>query len=122
VNIVKLNNKSKDFYAHMGKLFGSRLVEEATHDRIYDDPDKKWYVYFEQDRACAFVSVKNYKIKNVYAHKKRYLVPLLEEVVKNEVIVPSIVTKAFVAQYEEAGFVVKERSVNFVEIRGHEYV
>ena len=120
--VRKLNNKNKDFYVHLGSLFGSRLVEEITYDRIYDDADKNWYVYFEQDRPCAFVSVKDHKIKNVYAKKKRYLVPLLEEVINNEVIIPSVVTKTFEAEYKVAGFKTKERSVNFVEIRGHEHV
>jgi len=114
--IRKLNNRSKNFYVYLGKLFGSRVVEEVTLDRIYDDADKKWYVYFDRDHPCAFVSMKGYKIKNVYAEKKQYLVPLLKEVINDEVIIPSVVTKTFESEYRAAGFKTKERSVNFVEI------
>ncbi len=43
--IVKMDNKSKDFYNIMGKFFGSRIVENKTNDRIYDDNNKSWYIY-----------------------------------------------------------------------------
>jgi len=33
----------------MGKLFGSRLVEKQTNDRIYDDDGKEWYLYLEKE-------------------------------------------------------------------------
>ena len=42
--IIKMTNKDEKFYEYMGRLFGSRLVEKQTNDRIYDDDSKEWYI------------------------------------------------------------------------------
>mgnify|MGYP003292759025 FL=1 len=55
--ILKMDNKSKDFYNIMGKFFGSRIVQNKTNDRIYDDNNKEWYVYLENKNPVAFVSI-----------------------------------------------------------------
>lgn len=38
--ILKLNNKSYNFYNYLRKFLGSRVVEITTQDRIYDDNNK----------------------------------------------------------------------------------
>ena len=119
--IINMNNKSENFYVHLGKLFGSRNIESFTRDRIYDDNDKEWYIYYDKGRASAFVSIKNNKVKNVYSENKKNLVAILQEVNKEEKIKSSIVPKVFIQQYKEAGFAVKEHSLNFIEIRGSDY-
>ena len=119
--IMNMNNKNKNFYEYLGKLFGSRSVESFIHDRIYDDSDKEWYIYYDRGKARAFVSINNNKIKNVYSENKGFLVAVLQQVNREENIIASIVPKVFIQQYREAGFAVKEHSVNFVEIRGNEY-
>ena len=65
--ILKLNNKSENFYNYLGRLFGSRIVELTTQDRIYDDNNKEWYIYVQKDIVTGFVSVSNSKIKNIYS-------------------------------------------------------
>ena len=64
--VVKMNNKLEGFYGYMGKIFGSRIVQRQINDRIYDDNDKEWYTYVEDERVVACVSILNGVIKNVY--------------------------------------------------------
>ena len=59
--ILKTNNKEKDFYSIMGRFFGSRIVQNATNDRIYDDNNKEWYIYLNNDVPVAFISVASKK-------------------------------------------------------------
>ena len=77
-----MNNKSKDFYSIMGKFFGSRIVENETNDRIYDDNKNDWYIYFDNDTPVAFVSVDSNVIKNVYSIKDGFLIELLQHITK----------------------------------------
>ena len=51
--IIKITNKDEKFYQYMGKFFGSRLVERQTNDRIYDDNNKEWYIYIEEEKVMA---------------------------------------------------------------------
>ena len=62
--VVKMTNQTENFYHYMGKFFGSRLVERQTNDRIYDDDNKQWYLYLEQGKVKAFVSIS----KNIIKH------------------------------------------------------
>ena len=55
--ILKLTNKSKNFYAHLGRVFGSREVQRVTGDRFYDDDDKVWFIYYNRGNPDTFVSV-----------------------------------------------------------------
>ena len=76
--IVKMTNKDDDFYSYMGKFFGSRIVQTETKDRIYDDNNKVWYIYLNQNsKPCAFISVCDQVIKNIYSNSDDYLKKLL---------------------------------------------
>ena len=44
MEIRKLTRTDEDFYAVLGPVFGSRLIEKQTRDRFYDDAGKVWYV------------------------------------------------------------------------------
>ena len=90
--ILKLTNKDEKFYEYMGKFFGSRLVQRQTNDRIYDDPDKLWYIYKDGEKIVAFVSIQKNTIKNIYTTKQEYLEKLLEREKKENKITTSIVT------------------------------
>lgn len=116
--IIKMTNKEENFYKYMGKFFGSRLVQNQTNDRIYDDDNKEWYIYVEEDTAKAFVSVNKNVIKNVYTTKEAYLEELLEEIKKEKDITYSIVTNCYLDIYEKCGFKVfkEEAYKNFVTI------
>lgn len=116
--IIKIGNKDEKFYQYMGKFFGSRLIQKQTNDRIYDDDSKEWYLYLEEDRVVAFVSVSKNVIKNVYTMKEKYLEEILKKVKKENVITYSVVTNYYREVYEKAGFQVSQNQDyrNFVTI------
>lgn len=102
--IIKMTNKDEKFYQYMGKFFGSRLIEKQTNDRIYDDNDKEWYMYIEEDRVMAFISISQNKIKNIYTIKEKYLEELLKKIKSQNNISYSIVTNSYEEIYEKCGF------------------
>lgn len=116
--IIKITNKDEKFYQYMGKFFGSRLVERQTNDRIYDDDNKEWYIYLEEEKVMAFVSVSKNVIKNVYTTKEKYLEEILEEIKKENNITYSIVTDYYSEIYEKCGYSISknENYKNFVTI------
>lgn len=117
--IAKMDNKSKNFYSIMGKFFGSRIVENETNDRIYDDNKKEWYVYFDNDNPVAFVSICSGVIKNVYSIKDEFLIELLQQISKETNIKDSIVTKTYRNAYESSGLFIggDNEYKNFIRIR-----
>ncbi len=116
--ILKMTNKDEDFYKYMGKFFGSRIVEKQTNDRIYDDPNKLWYIYINDEKPVAFVSIEKNTIKNIYTIKDKYLEQLLEEIISENKISSSIVTNLYLKIYQKCGFdfLKTENYKNFVVI------
>lgn len=116
--VIKITNKDEKFYEYMGKFFGSRLVQNQTNDRIYDDNNKEWYIYLKDEKVLAFVSVNKNIIKNVYTTKLEYLEELLRKIQKEISITNSIVTNCYEDIYEKSGFKVDKNSTykNFVTI------
>ena len=92
--IIKMNNKDEKFYYYMGRIFGSRIIQRQTNDRIYDDSDKEWYLNIEDERVVAFVSLTNNTIKNVYTIKDNSLSAILKTIRKEIKIKESIAIKA----------------------------
>lgn len=117
--ITKMDNKSENFYSIMGKFFGSRIVENETNDRIYDDNKKEWYIYFDNNNPVAFVSIVSGVIKNVYSIKDEFLIELLQHISKEISIQDSIVTKAYSNAYEASGLIISGNNEykNFIRIR-----
>lgn len=117
--IIKMNNKCEDFYTVMGKIFGSRIVQNETHDRFYDDNKKCWYVYIDDETPVAFVSIMDNVIKNVYCIKEEFLVELLQYIKEEINIKDSIVTNAYISAYEQSGLIVDTSNEykNFIVIR-----
>lgn len=119
--IVKMTNKDDDFYTYMGKFFGSRIIQTETKDRIYDDNNKEWYIYLNQNnKPCAFVSVCDNVIKNIYSVSNDYLKELLLFIAKEIVVSPSIVTKIYEDIYIQCGFHINtlDNYKHFIMIRG----
>lgn len=119
--IVKLTNKDDDFYSYMGKFFGSRIVQTETKDRIYDDNNKEWYIYLNQStKPCAFISVCDGVIKNIYSNNTDYLKKLLLSVMNKIIIEPSIVTKTYEDIYIQCGLHITtlDNYKHFIMIRG----
>lgn len=116
--IIRLTNEDDKFYQYMGKFFGSRLVERQTNDRIYDDPDKVWYIFLDGKKVVAFVSIQKNTIKNLYTTKQEYLEKLLERVKRENKITTSIVTNTYKDLYEKCGFILNNNNnfKNFVTI------
>lgn len=116
--IKRVTNKVENFYQYMGRFFGSRLIEKQTNDRIYDDEGKIWYIYLEEGKVMAFVSIKNNIIKNIYTTKEKYLEEILVRVKKENEITYSIVTNCYKKVYERCGFEVSKNQdyKNFVTI------
>lgn len=106
--IYKMNNKSEKFYEYMGRVFGSRIIEKQTNDRIYDDSNKDWYVFIEEERVVAFVSLCDHKIKNIYTIKEKYLEELLNQIQKEIKIQPSVVTNVYGDIYKKCHFKINE--------------
>lgn len=106
--ILRMNNKAEHFYEYMGKIFGSRIIEKQTNDRIYDDNNKEWYLLLEEDRVVAFVSLSEQKIKNIYAMKEQCLEELLKQIQKEVKIQPSIVTNSYIEIYKKCGFEIND--------------
>lgn len=118
--IVKMDNKSKDFYNIMGRFFGSRIVQNKTNDRIYDDNNKEWYINFDTNNSpVAFVSIASEIMKNVYSINDEFLVELLTYVNKERKIKDSIVTSTYLDVYNSCGFICTNDNgfKNFVKIR-----
>lgn len=118
IMVTKITNKEERFYQYMGKFFGSRLVEKQTNDRIYDDDSKEWYIYLEEEKVMAFVSISKNVIKNIYTTKEKYLEEILKEIRKENNITYSIVTNYYAEVYEKCGFKVNKNQnyKNFVTI------
>lgn len=116
--IIKTNNKEENFYTYMGRMFGSRIVQRQINDRIYDDNDKEWYIYLEDNRVVAFVSLVNNVMKNVYTIKDNYLIEILKQIKKDIKIGESIVPNIYKDLYVKAGFSINTMNTlkNFIMI------
>lgn len=116
--LIKMTNKEEKFYQYMGRIFGSRLIERQTNDRIYDDDGKEWYIYLEEEKVMAFVSISKNVIKNIYTTKEKYLENILKEIRKQNNITYSIVTKSYTEVYEKCGFKISKNQdyKNFITI------
>lgn len=116
--VVKMTNQQEKFYQYMGKIFGSRIVQSRTNDRIYDDNDKEWYLYLEEDKVMACVAISKNVIKNIYTKKEEYLEEILVRVKQEVKITNSVVTNCYEALYEKVGFEINRNKTykNFVMI------
>lgn len=114
-----MDNKSKDFYNIMGRFFGSRIVENKTNDRIYDDNNKEWYIYLDNNSPVAFVSISSDVIKNIYSINDDFLIELLTYINKRIKVKDSIVTNIYSDVYNSCGFICNNDNgyKNFVKIR-----
>ena len=106
--IIKMNNKNKDFYEYMGRAFGSRVIQNQTNDRIFDDDSKMWYIDIEDEKIISFISVSNNVIKNIYTTKDKSLQELLKMVKKENEIGSSTVTNLYESSYKKAGYKVEK--------------
>lgn len=114
--LKRMVNTDKDFYKYMGKIFGSREVQRATSDRFYDDNEKKWIIEIDKNIVVAVVSIKDSKIKNVYAEDVFRLIKILKEIYPE--ISDGIVTNIYKDIYVTAGYEIIAEKKNFLQIKG----
>lgn len=116
--IIEMTNKDNDFYQYMGRFFGSRAVERQVNDRIYDDDNKVWYMFIEEEKVKAFVSMSNGVIKNIYTTKDEYLEKILKKILKKDLVSYGVVTNKYVDIYKKSGLLVSEEANyrNFVTV------
>ncbi len=115
--IISITNQSKNFYTHLGKVFGSREIERLTNDRFYDDDDKTWYLYYNKGVPDTFVSVKGKVIKNIWSESEKHLIEVLKHI--KAIVKESLVTKHFKECYEKANYkIIENGSKNFIKIEG----
>lgn len=119
--ILKMTNKEEGFYSYMGKFFGSRIVQTQTKDRIYDDNNKIWYIYVDdEEKVSAFLSISNKVIKNIYSTNDTSLKNLILELKKDINIQPSIVTRIYENIYKDCNMKIidLDNYKHFIMIRG----
>jgi hypothetical protein len=115
--VLKLTNKSKNFYYYLGPIFGSRIIENKTGDKFYDDDNKIWYINFIKNKPVAFVSVLNNTIKNIWGDKDEYIIETLQQI-KNEIhINTSVVPIIYKDLYIKIGFKILDGvGKNFIKV------
>lgn len=121
--VLKMNNKTEEFYNYMGRFFGSRIVQNKINDRVYDDPNKEWYVLMEEEKSVAFCSMTDHVIKNIYALNDEQIEELLKVVKRSEKnIQESIVPKVYLDTYKKMNFdIIDDKEYkNFVVIASKE--
>ena len=115
--MMKLTREDDRFYEILGPVFGSRVIQRVTTDRFYDDEEKTWYLDMDETGDILYVfSVKKHVLKNIYVGDADAAVEGLKEA--KEDIKSGRVTKLYESLYKEAGFLVKDYSVNYVDIVG----
>ena len=112
MEVLKLDRSSPEFYAQMGPIFGSRVIEKESMDRFYDDPDKEWYLI----PGCGAASVFNYTIKNFWAATPGAAQKLLERLMVEYRFLSGIVSNKHEQSFRNMGFTCIGHRKNFLEV------
>lgn len=113
MKILKLDRSSGDFYAYMGPIFGSRVIEQETKDRFYDDAGKIWYLI----PGCGAASVLNDTIRNFWASTPEAARALLDELTRTYARLKGVVPNRHEGCFRDAGFSCAGHRKNFLEVR-----
>lgn len=112
MTVLRLNRASAGFYDIMGPIFGSRIVERATRDRFYDDPDKLWYCLPGEGAA----SLRRGSVRNFWASSEGAARRLIEALMEDNARIEGVIPIPYAQEFERAGFDVRPYRVNFVEV------
>ena len=113
---MRINRGNPDFYKIMGPIFGSRSIQRQTSDRFYDDLGKEWFIEISEKSIDYVISVKDGVIKNIYLENESAAVAALRAIYPD--ISSGIVPACYSEVYADAGYLVLEKSQNFVFING----
>ncbi len=115
MKVMKLDRNSEGFYNYMGPIFGSRIIEQNTKDRFYDDEGKTWYLI--QGKGVA--SVVDGMIKNFWAATPESAVCLLETMMQEYEFLMGIVPSKHEDSFRDMGFRCEGYRKNFLEVHYH---
>ena len=112
MKVLKIDRSCEDFYLLMGPVFGSRVIEQDTKDRFYDDPGKVWYLIPGHGAA----SVLGETIKNFWAAAPETAVRLLEAMKEEHESLSGIVPNKHEESFRRTGFTCLGYRKNFLEV------
>lgn len=112
MKVLKIDRSCKDFYVYMGPVFGSRVIEQNTKDRFYDDAEKIWYMIPGHGAA----SVLGETIKNFWAATPEAAKLLLKELTAEYSWLDGIVPNRHEESFRESGFSCLSHRKNFLEV------
>ena len=112
MKVMRIDRSCEDFYVHMGPVFGSRLIEQDTKDRFYDDADKIWYLIPGHGAA----SVMGVAIKNFWASTPEAAMLLLKALTEEYSGLNGIVPNRHEESFRKAGFECVGYRKNFLEV------
>lgn len=112
MKVLRIDRSCEEFYLLMGPVFGSRVIEQDTKDRFYDDPGKVWYLI----PGHGAVSVLGYTIKNFWAAAPETAMQLLEAMKEEYSWLDGIVPNKHENSFKKAGFTCLGHRKNFLEV------
>lgn len=116
MEIRKLTRADEDFYAVMGPVFGSRLIEKQTKDRFYDDAGKVWYAIPGKGAA----SLLGNTIKNFWAVNADIAEKLITAIQNDSEWFDGVLPRTHESVFSKLGFDTRVYRTNFIEVYWHE--
>ena len=116
MEIRKLTRNDEDFYAVLGPVFGSRLIEKQTKDRFYDDAGKVWYVVPGKGAA----SLLGNTLKNFWAIHADVAAALITAIQIDSEWLDGILPRTHAEVIGRLGFETHDYRTNFIEVYWHE--
>lgn len=113
MKVLRLTRTDESFYSLLGPVFGSRIVEQSTHDRFYDDPNKIWYLV--PDRGAA--SVLDTTIRNFWAVDEKTAVLIIDALLAEYDRLKGILPNRYESVFHDKGFRTQGYRKNFIEVR-----
>lgn len=112
MEILRLERENRDFYAYMGPIFGSRIIEKETGDRFYDDPEKLWYI--APGRGAA--SVRAGVLRNFWASDEKTAFSIAQEMLRDNRRLSGVASRRYESVFKALGFTVQSYRKNFIEV------
>lgn len=116
MSLLKLNRNDDDFYRYLGPIFGSRIIEQETHDRFYDDLGKQWYLIPGSGAA----SVLGGRIRNFWAANPEVADELISALTQDYAYLSGVLPRQYEAFFRQRNFKTNGYRRNFIEVYYHE--
>lgn len=113
MDVIRLDRNHPDFYNHLGPIFGSRIIEQATRDRFYDDPEKQWYLL----PGMGVASVRELRVKNFWAVSTEAAALLIDALKEDYRRLSGVLPRTYEAVFERKGFQTSPYRRNFIEVQ-----